>query len=458
MFYWLMKAAIGPMLTVLFRPKVEGIEQVPERGAAILASNHLSFSDSFFLPLVLERRITFPAKMEYFTGTGVKGRLTAAFFRGVGQIPIDRSGGSASWAAMESGLGVLRRGELFGIYPEGTRSPDGRLYRGKTGMARLALEAGVPIIPVAMIDTDKAQPTGQIVPNITQVGIRIGAPMDFSHFAGREDDHEVLRQITDDVMAALARLSGQEYVDEYAADRKRAIQEKAERMMAAAKAQADAATAKARAEAAAATARAREEAAAAAAKARAQADEYAEWAKAEYTAAVDRANQATIRAKDEYTAATGRLQAQVAEVTEKTRVQADEAITKARASAAEATARAFTQAAEGAAIAEGWLAQARADSVARAGAMQGRAEELSERAGELGERAEELTERARNRAGGDESADAESTVSKPQSADGGETRKAGEPDPGKAGDSGRSQPRKGKPAAGDEPGEPRTND
>lgn len=199
MFYRLMKVSVGPVLTVLFRPKVEGLHHVPESGAAILASNHLSFSDSFFLPLVLPRRITFPAKMEYFTGTGVKGRMTAAFFRGVGQIPIDRSGGAASRAAMESGLAILNRGELFGIYPEGTRSPDGRLYRGKTGMARLALAAGVPIIPVAMIDTDKAQPTGQIIPNITQVGVRIGAPLDFSHLAGREDDHVLLRTVTNEV-------------------------------------------------------------------------------------------------------------------------------------------------------------------------------------------------------------------------------------------------------------------
>ncbi|MBW3086109.1 hypothetical protein KEM60_02320 [Austwickia sp. TVS 96-490-7B] len=396
MFYWLMKVTIGPVLTVLFRPKVEGIEHIPERGAAILASNHLSFSDSFFLPLVLRRRITFPAKMEYFTGTGVKGRLTAAFFRGVGQIPIDRSGGSASWVAMEGGLDILRSGELFGIYPEGTRSPDGRLYRGKTGVARLALEAGVPIIPVAMIDTDKAQPTGQIVPTITQIGIRIGEPLDVTQYVGQESDHLVLRRITDEVMQSLQRLSGQEYVDEYAADRKRALQERAERMMAAAKAQADAAAAKARAEAAAATARAREEAVAAAAKARAQADEYAEWARTEYAAAVERAGEATARAKDEYAAATERLQAQVAEVTQKTRAQADEALvkadgalTKARAQAVEATGRAFASVSEGAALAEGWFAQARADSAARAEHLQEQAEHLQEQADEKSSRGQE---------------------------------------------------------------------
>ena len=218
MIYWILKhLVVGPPLKALFRPWIEGKQHLPETGAAILASNHLSFSDSIFLPLMVDRRITFPAKMEYFTGTGVKGWLTRLFFTSTGQIPIDRSGGSASMAALEQGLQVLRRGELFGIYPEGTRSPDGRLYRGKTGMARLALEADVPIIPCAMIDTDKAQPTGQKVPNVVQVGVRVGRPMHYPEYAGRSEDHVVLRQITDEVMAELQRLSGQVYVDEYAA-------------------------------------------------------------------------------------------------------------------------------------------------------------------------------------------------------------------------------------------------
>ncbi|MDF8265798.1 lysophospholipid acyltransferase family protein [Luteipulveratus flavus] len=217
MFYWVLKKVVlGPLLNLLFRPWVEGDKHVPRSGGAILASNHLSFSDSIFLPLVLERRITFPAKMEYFTGTGVKGRLTAAFFRGVGQIPIDRSGGSASEAAIQAGLRVLGRGELFGIYPEGTRSPDGRLYKGKTGVARMALEAKVPVLPVAMIDTDKAQPTGTVIPKIMRVGVRIGRPMDFSRYEGMEDDRFILRSITDEVMYELMLLSGQEYVDVYA--------------------------------------------------------------------------------------------------------------------------------------------------------------------------------------------------------------------------------------------------
>ncbi len=224
MFYWLLKIIfVGPVLKVLFRPFVEGAEHVPEQGAAILASNHLSFSDSIFLPIMLKRRITFPAKMEYFTGRGVKGRLTAAFFKGVGQIPIDRSGGRASEAAISSAMRVLRRGELFGIYPEGTRSPDGRLYKGKTGIARMALEAGCPVIPVAMINTDKAQPTGKKIPNIIRIGIKIGAPLDFSRYEGMENDRFVLRSITDEIMYELMLLSGQEYVDVYATSLKKNV-------------------------------------------------------------------------------------------------------------------------------------------------------------------------------------------------------------------------------------------
>lgn len=221
MLYWVLKTIVlGPILKLLFRPWVEGAENIPEEGAAIFASNHLSFSDSIFLPLVVPRRMTFLAKADYFTGEGLKGRLTAAFFRGAGQLPVDRSGGKASEAALSSGLKVLRRGELLGLYPEGTRSPDGRLYKGKTGVARMALEARVPVIPVAMIDTDKAQPTGQVLPRITRVGIRIGKPLDFSRYDGMADDRFVLRSVTDEIMYALMELSGQEYVDMYAASMK----------------------------------------------------------------------------------------------------------------------------------------------------------------------------------------------------------------------------------------------
>ena len=221
MIYWVLKTVVlGPLLKLLFRPWVEGEEHIPEEGAAIFASNHLSFSDSIFLPLMVPRRMTFLAKSDYFTGRGVKGRATAAFFRGVGQLPVDRSGGKAGEAALSSGLRVLRRGELLGIYPEGTRSPDGRLYRGRTGVARMALEAGVPVLPVAMIGTDKAQPTGKKLPRIMRIGIRIGRPLSFARYEGMEDDRFVLRSITDEIMYELMLLSGQEYVDEYATSMK----------------------------------------------------------------------------------------------------------------------------------------------------------------------------------------------------------------------------------------------
>jgi 1-acyl-sn-glycerol-3-phosphate acyltransferase len=220
--YWFLKhLALGPLLRVLYRPWVEGLENIPD-GPAILASNHLSFSDSFFLPLVVPRRITFVAKEEYFTGKGLKGRFSAGFFRGVGQIPMDRSGGSASDGALNSGLAVLRKGGLFGIYPEGTRSPDGRLYRGRTGVARLALKAGVPVLPVAMVGTARIQPPGQVIPKIARVGVKIGAPLDFSRYQGLEDDRFVLRSVTDELMYELMSLSGQEYVDMYASQAKAA--------------------------------------------------------------------------------------------------------------------------------------------------------------------------------------------------------------------------------------------
>jgi 1-acyl-sn-glycerol-3-phosphate acyltransferase len=220
-FYWLLKRVLlGPLLLTLFRPWVKGEDHVPEQGGAILASNHLSFSDSIFLPLVLSRRVTFLAKADYFTGRGVKGRLTAGFFKGVGQLPVDRSGGERSEAALTMALEVLREGELLGIYPEGTRSPDGRLYRGKTGVARMALEAKVPVLPVAMVGTDRVQPIGKRIPNIRRVGVVIGKPLDFSRYEGMADDRLVLRSITDEIMYALMELSGQEYTDVYAATMK----------------------------------------------------------------------------------------------------------------------------------------------------------------------------------------------------------------------------------------------
>jgi 1-acyl-sn-glycerol-3-phosphate acyltransferase len=212
-FYWVVKAILTPILRA-FRPWAEGVENVPKTGPAIIASNHLSFSDHFFAPLPLSRKVTFLAKAEYFTGSGLKGLISKAFFRGVGQIPIDRSGGKASERALKTGLRVLGEGNLLGIYPEGTRTPDGRLYRGKTGVARLALEARVPVIPCAMVGTFELQPPGRIWPRFrVRPGVRFGAPLDFSRYHGLEKDRLVLRAVTDEIIYALMKLSGQEYVD-----------------------------------------------------------------------------------------------------------------------------------------------------------------------------------------------------------------------------------------------------
>ena len=217
MFYWVLKAILRPILTLLFRPWAEGTANVPREGPAILASNHLSFSDHFFGPLPLPRKVTFLAKAEYFTGRGVKGLASKAFFSGLGQIPMDRSGGRASERALATGLRVLAAGELLGIYPEGTRSPDGRLYRGHTGVARLALESGAPVVPTAMVGTFELMPPGRLWPRLgVRPGVRFGQPLDFTRYSGLESDPMVLRAVTDEIMYALMKLSGQEYVDEYA--------------------------------------------------------------------------------------------------------------------------------------------------------------------------------------------------------------------------------------------------
>ncbi|MFE8013678.1 lysophospholipid acyltransferase family protein [Streptomyces antibioticus] len=218
MFYYLLKyVVLGPLLKLTFRPRISGLEHIPESGAAIVAGNHLSFADHFLMPAVLKRRITFLAKAEYFTGPGLKGRLTAAFFRSAGQIPVDRSGKEAGQAAIREGLGVLSKGELLGIYPEGTRSHDGRLYKGKVGVAVMALRAGVPVIPCAMIGTFEAQPPGKVLPTPHPVTIRFGEPLDFSRYAGMEGEKAILRAVTDEIMYAILSLSEQEYVDRYAA-------------------------------------------------------------------------------------------------------------------------------------------------------------------------------------------------------------------------------------------------
>ena len=217
MFYWLMKyIVIGPLVKAIFRPWIVGRRNVPVEGAAILASNHLSVSDSIFLPLMIDRPMSFLAKSDYFTGKGLKGWATRMFMKATGQIPIDRTGGKASEASLNTGLQVLGRGDLLGIYPEGTRSPDGRLYRGRTGLARMALEAHVPVIPVVMVDTDAVMPIGRTIPRVGRVGVVIGEPLDFSRFSGMEGDRYILRSVTDEIMVALQRLGEQTYDDVYA--------------------------------------------------------------------------------------------------------------------------------------------------------------------------------------------------------------------------------------------------
>ncbi len=238
MLYWVLKfIVLGPWLKLIWRPKVEGLEHIPDEGPAILASNHLSFSDSIFLPLVVPRKITFLAKADYFTGSGVKGKLTKGFMSGVGQVPIDRSGASAAEGALNSAKKILASGGLFGIYPEGTRSHDGKLYRGKTGVARLALESKVPVIPVAVVGTDVVAPPGKKFGSFTRPVVRFGKPLDFSRYQSMENDRYILRSITDEIMYEIMRLSGQEYVDMYAARAK----EESKRADAEAKAKAESA-------------------------------------------------------------------------------------------------------------------------------------------------------------------------------------------------------------------------
>lgn len=211
---------VGPLLRLLYRPRVEGREHVPDTGPVILAGNHLAVIDSFLVPLVLPRQVFYLGKAEYVNGKGLKGRATAAFMKRIGLVPVDRSGGKASEAALQAGLKILDAGGIFGVYPEGTRSPDGRLYRGKTGVARVALASGAPVVPVVMVGTDRAQPAGRVIPKPMSIGIKFGPPLDFTRYQGCEDDRFILRAVTDEIMYAIRDLSGQEYVDVYAATAK----------------------------------------------------------------------------------------------------------------------------------------------------------------------------------------------------------------------------------------------
>jgi 1-acyl-sn-glycerol-3-phosphate acyltransferase len=219
--YSILKSFLIPLLMLIFRPKVSGLRHVPSNGPVIIASNHLSFSDSIFMPLVVPRKVTFLAKSEYFTSPGIKGFIKKLTFIALGQVPIDRSGGKRSEAALATGLKVLQQGHCLGIYPEGTRSPDGRLYKGRTGIARMAIDSGAPIIPVAMFNTAEIQPTGQVVPKVRRVEMVFGEPM---YFTGDSTDQTLLRSATNQIMEKIAELSKQEYVPNmYASEAKDAI-------------------------------------------------------------------------------------------------------------------------------------------------------------------------------------------------------------------------------------------
>jgi 1-acyl-sn-glycerol-3-phosphate acyltransferase len=214
MMYWLIKNVfLGPFLKLFYRPKARGLENIPADGPVILASNHVSFMDSMFIPLVIRRKVVFLGKADYFSSA-----KTSWFFKAAGVIPVRREGGSASEAAIQAGVRELKNGHVVGIYPEGTRSPDGRLYRGKTGVSRMALLAKCPIVPIAVFGTRELQPVGRRFPKLSgRVEVHFGKPLSFERFSGQEADRFVLRSVTDEVMYEIMMLSGQEYVDEYAA-------------------------------------------------------------------------------------------------------------------------------------------------------------------------------------------------------------------------------------------------
>ncbi len=212
----MLKAILGLLMRVLYRPRVEGLGNIPASGPVILAGNHVTFIDSLFMSLVVKRPVYFIGKDEYVTGKGLKGRLMAWFFTSSGMIPVARDGGRGGVAALMTGRRVLDEGKAFGIYPEGTRSPDGRLYRGRTGVARLTLMTGAPVVPFGMIGTDKVQPGGKGRLRISPVTVRFGEALDFSRYEGMDRDRYVLRAVTDEIMSDVMDLSGQEYVDIYA--------------------------------------------------------------------------------------------------------------------------------------------------------------------------------------------------------------------------------------------------
>jgi 1-acyl-sn-glycerol-3-phosphate acyltransferase len=221
--YQASRLVAGPFLRLLARPDVSGAEHIPASGPAILASNHLSVVDSIFLPLMVERPVTFAAKSEYFTGTRWRDKIVGAYLRSTNQLSTDRAGARAAQAMLDAALDLLNSGQLFGIYPEGTRSPDGRLYRGRTGVGYLALNSGAPVIPVAMVGTQKILPPGHRLPRPGRIEIRIGEPLTFAELRGQPAGARQRRAVTDEVVQAIQKLSGQEFVPMYASVRKEEI-------------------------------------------------------------------------------------------------------------------------------------------------------------------------------------------------------------------------------------------
>ncbi|CAI9411157.1 lysophospholipid acyltransferase family protein [Nocardioides sp. T2.26MG-1] len=213
--YTVLHTVVPPVAKAVWRPRVIGLENVPRTGPVILASNHLSFADSLVIPIVAPRKVAFLAKSDYFAGGGLKGTLQKAWFEGMGMLPVDRDNTLAALASLDTALEVLSRGEAFGIYPEGTRSRDGRLYRGRTGVAHLALTAGAPVVPVGLTGTERLQPVGSRLPRIVPVTVRFGAPI---HVTGRYDGvpaGRARREVTDEIMTAIQALTGQEEAGVY---------------------------------------------------------------------------------------------------------------------------------------------------------------------------------------------------------------------------------------------------
>lgn len=215
MLYEVVHSVLPPVAKVVWRPTVEGLENVPRTGPVIVASNHLSFADSMVIPIVVPRKVVFLAKEDYFTGTGIKGALVRGWFKGIGMVPVDRDDTKAALASLDIALEVLGRGEAFGIYPEGTRSRDGRLYRGRTGVAHLALTSGAPVVPVGLTGTQNIQPVGSRLPRLADVTVRFGEPLRFAGTYDGVPPGRARREVTDVVMNAIQKLSGQPFAGVY---------------------------------------------------------------------------------------------------------------------------------------------------------------------------------------------------------------------------------------------------